>query len=116
MEGTMRRISSCAEYFDTLPERFIPGEAAGVDATFVYQLEGNGGGTWTVVVKDGQVAAKPGAVPDPTVTYTIKAENYIKLVNGELNGAMAFMTRKLKVAGSITMAQKMNKFLPPLEK
>ena len=79
-------------------------------------LEIPGGGTWTVIVKDGQVAAKPGAVPDPTVTYTIKAENYIKLTNGELNGAMAFMTRKLKVAGSITMAQKMNKFLPPLEK
>jgi putative sterol carrier protein len=110
----VRRINSCAEYFETLAERFVPTEAAGVDATFVYQLEGTGGGTWTVTVKDGKVTSAPGAVAEPTVTYTIKAENYVKLANGDLNGAMAFMTRKLKVAGSIVMAQKMNKFLPPL--
>jgi putative sterol carrier protein len=31
-----------------------------------------------------------------------------------MNGTMAFMTRKLKVGGSVPMAQRMNKFLPPL--
>jgi putative sterol carrier protein len=109
----MRRISSCQEYFETLQERFIADEAKGVDATFVYQLEGDGGGTWTVRVKDGTVSVEPGAAAQPTVTYTMKAENYVKLANGDMNGAMAFMTRKLKVSGSIPMAQKMNKFLPP---
>lgn len=110
----MRRISSCAEYFETVQERFIPAEATGVDATFVYDLEGPGGGTWTVRVQGGRISAEPGAVPEPTVTYKMKADQYVKLANGDLNGAMAFMTRKLKVSGSIVMAQKMNKFLPPL--
>lgn len=110
----MRRISTCAEYFETVQERFIPAEAQGVEATFVYELDGPGGGTWTVRVENGHVHAEPGAAPEPTVTYKMKADQYVKLANGELNGAMAFMTRKLKVSGSITMAQKMNKFLPPL--
>jgi putative sterol carrier protein len=110
----MRRISTCTEYFETLQERFVAAEADGVDATFVYELEGPGGGTWTVRVRDGQVSAEPGAIGEPTVTYKMKADNYVKLANGEMNGAMAFMTRKLKVSGSIAMAQKMNKFLPPL--
>jgi putative sterol carrier protein len=109
----MRRISSCTEYFDTLKERFVADEAKGVDATFVYELDGNGGGTWTVTVKGGELSVAPGATANPTVTYKMTADNYIKLANGEMNGAMAFMTRKLKVAGSIPMAQKMNKFLPP---
>jgi putative sterol carrier protein len=112
----MRRVSSCKEYFETLQERFIPKEAVGVDATFLYEIEGEGGGTWTVTVKDGSITAEPGAIPAPTVTYKIKADNYIKLVNGDINGTMAFMTRKLKVSGSIPMAQRMNKFLPPLGK
>ncbi len=47
------------------------------------------------------------------MTYKMSADNYVKLANGDMNGAMAFMSRKLKVAGSIPMAQKMNKFLPP---
>jgi putative sterol carrier protein len=110
----MRRINSCQEYFETIHERFIADQARGVDATFVYDLAGPGGGTWTVTVRDAQLSVAPGAVPEPTVTYLMAADNYVKLANGDLNGTKAFLTRKLKVQGSIAMAQKMNKFLPPL--
>ena len=109
----MRKISSCKEYFDTVHERFVPEQAQGVNATFVYELEGEGGGTWTVKVADGKLSVEPGTVPEPTVTYKIKAKDYVDLANGDLNGAKAFLMRKLKVGGSIQMAQKMNKFLPP---
>jgi putative sterol carrier protein len=109
----MRRIASCTEYFETIQERFLPQHADGVDATFVYELDGTGGGTWTVRVKDGKVSVEPGAAPSPTVTYKISANDYVNLANGDLNGAKAFLTRKLKVSGAIGMAQKMNKFLPP---
>jgi putative sterol carrier protein len=109
----MRRIASCTEFFETIQERFQPDNAAGVDASFVFELEGNAGGTWTVRVKDKALTVETGAAPSPTVTYKMKASDYVDLVNGDLNGAKAFLTRKLKVSGSIPMAQKMNKFLPP---
>ena len=112
----MRRISSCQEYFATLDERFVPEQAKGVNATFVYELDGTGGGTWTVKINDGKLAVEPGnAAANPTVTYKLAAEAYVQLANGEINGAKAFLTRKLKVSGSIPMAQTMNKVLPPLE-
>lgn len=107
----MRHVSSCQEYFDTLTERFIPENAKGVDATYTYELEG--AGTWTVHVKDQTINVTQGPVDKPSVTYKMKADNYIKLANGQMNGAKAVMTRKLKVSGSIALAQKMNKFLPP---
>lgn len=109
----MRKIKSCTEYFETVHERFLPDQAQGVTATFVYELDGAGGGTWTVKVDNGALTVSPGPVPDPTVTYKIKASDYVDLANGDLNGAKAFLLRKLKVSGSIPMAQKMNKFLPP---
>ena len=107
----MRKVSSVQEYWDTIQERFKPTEAAGVDATFVYELDG--AGTWTVRIKDSKLTVEPGSIEKPTVTFKISASDYVNLVNGDLNGAKAFLTRKLKVSGSIPMAQKMNKFLPP---
>ncbi len=110
------KVSSCQEYFDTLDTRFIADAAAGVQATIVYDIAGDGGGQWTVTVEDGALAVEPGAVDGPTVTIKMKADHYVDMVNGDLDGTRAFMTRKLKVAGSIPMAQKMKKFLPPAEK
>ncbi len=108
----MRKIRTCKEYFDTVQERFLPDYALGVTATLVCELEGADGGTWTLSVTDGKVSVATGTVADPTVTYNIKDKDHVDLANGDLNGAKAFMLRKLKVAGSILMAQKLNKFLP----
>jgi putative sterol carrier protein len=108
-------INSCQEYFDTLDRRFIADKAKGVDATYVYELEGDGGGTWTVKVQDGALSVDKGAHPSPSVTYKMKAADYVRLANGQLNGAKAVLTRKLKVSGSIMLAKKMNDFLPPGE-
>lgn len=109
----MRQVTSCKEYFETLEERFIADQAQGVTASYVYELDGDGGGTWTVKIDDGALSVVDGAVDNPSVTYKMKADNYVKLANGKLNGAKAVLTRKLKVSGSIALARKMNNFLPP---
>ena len=108
----MRKIQSCREYFDTVQERFLPEHAAGVAAIIVYELEGPEGGAWTLRVDNGQVSVEEGGAIEPTVTYKIRAQDFIDLANGDLNGVKAFTLRKLKVGGSIQMAQKINKFLP----
>ena len=109
----MRPVNSCQEYFDTLGERFVADKATGVTASYVYELEGAGGGTWTVKIDDGALSVVDGAVDSPSVTYKMKADQYVRLANGDLNGAKAVLTRKLKVSGSIGLARKMNNFLPP---
>ncbi|MCA9642438.1 MAG: SCP2 sterol-binding domain-containing protein [Polyangiaceae bacterium] len=109
------RIDNCQQYFDTIQDRFIADQAKGVEATYVYELSGNGGGTWTVSVKDQAVSVSEGSTDNASVTYTMKADDYVKLANGDLGGAKAVMTRKLKVSGSIPLARKMNNFLPPLK-
>jgi putative sterol carrier protein len=106
-------VDSCQAWFDTIENRFIASEANGVDAKYSYQITGNGGGDWTLTVKNGGYTVADGIADDANVTYTIEADDYVRLVNGELNGVKAVMTRKLKVKGSIVLAKKMNKFLPP---
>jgi putative sterol carrier protein len=64
-------------------------------------------------VDDGAVQVVEGPSESPNTTIKMAAEDYIEMVNGKLNGAMAFMKGKLKVTGNVMLAQKMQAFLPP---
>jgi putative sterol carrier protein len=108
----MPRVNSCQEYFDNVPQRFRAEKAEGVEATFLFELAGDGGGTWTVTVKDKIVHVDAASVDNPSVTYRMKASDYVDLVNGDLSGVKAVLSRKLKVSGSIALAKRMSDFLP----
>ena len=107
------QVSSVKEYFDTLPQRFVASAAKGINAIFQFELAGDGGGTYHVTVNDGTMAVAEGPAPAPSATLRITADNYVKMVNGQLNGAMAFMKGLLKVTGNVLLAQKMQAIFPP---
>ena len=106
------KIATAEEYFATLDERFRPAGAAGVKAVFQWKLSGDGGGTRYAVVDDGTMALHDGEHTKPTVTIAMKAADYVRMVNGELDGARAFTTGKAKLSGSIPMAMKMRQIFP----
>lgn len=111
------RVSNMQEYFETLGDRLVVDAATGINASFFYDIAGDGGGEWTVTFTEGAMSIEPGnTATKPTVKIMMKASDYVDMVNGDLDGTKAFMTRKLKVKGSVAMAQKMKKFLPPLSK
>ena len=112
----VERISNVQEYFETLNDRFVPEAAKGVNAKITYELGGDNGGTWTVTVADQAFSIDAGGCEKPKVTILMNADEYVQMANGDLDGTKAYMTRKLKVKGSIPMAQKMKKFLPPTKK
>jgi putative sterol carrier protein len=108
----MARVSTIKEYFDTLPERFVAPASKGVKATFQFEISGDGGGTYHVIVDDGTMTVNEGAHASPSTTLKMEAGNYVKMVNGELNGAMAYMKGQLKVTGNVLLAQKMQAIFP----
>lgn len=105
-------ISTCEEYFQTLSNRFVADAAAGVNAIFQFELTGDGGGQWHVIVNDGGMEVVTGAHASPTATVTAGASNYVKIANGEINGLRAVMTRKMKIKGNLVMARKMQHIFP----
>ena len=107
------RVNGVQHYFETLNERFIASAAKGVKATFQFEITGDGGGNWHVEIDDGTMKVIEGTHAAPTTTIKMDAPNYVKMVNGDLGGTMAFMRGLLKVSGNVMLAQKMQTFLPP---
>jgi len=112
-ENEMAKVTSVKEYFETLSSRFKPAAAKGVNAIFQFEIAGDGGGQYAVKVDGENLSIEPSTHPEPTVTIKMAAPDYVKMVNGDLNGQMAFMTGKLKVSGNMMMAMKMQQIFPP---
>ena len=106
------KVASVDEYFTTLEQRFVPSAAKGVDAIFQWELAGDGGGTFHAHVHDGRVEVKRGAHEGAAVCLAMKAEDYVRIVNGELDGVAAFTSGRSKVKGSLTLAMKMRALFP----
>jgi putative sterol carrier protein len=101
------------QYFDTLPSRWRQDAARGVNAVFQFELSGEGGGAYNVTVNDNVMTVAEGVHAAPSVTLMMTANDYISLSNGRLNGQLAFMTGKMKVAGNMALAMKMQAMFPP---
>ena len=97
---------SVQEFFDELPTRVDPAKTAGMNNSYVFDIEG--AGQWTVSVADGAISVSEGA-GDADCTISTSAETMQKLVQGEANATTAYMTGKLKIAGDMGAALKLQK-------
>lgn len=103
----MNKATSIQEIFENIDEGFNPDKAEGVDAIFQFDLTGEGGGRYWIKVANKTAEVEEGTHPEPTLTVTAEASDYLAMVNGELNAMMAFMQGKVKVKGDMGLAMKL---------
>jgi putative sterol carrier protein len=94
------------EFFETLESRVDPAKAAGLNATYRFEIDGSG--TWNVDVDDGKVSVTENG-GDADCTITTSSETFLKIANGEQNPTAAYMSGKLKVKGDMGQAMKLQK-------
>ena len=97
---------SAQEFFDTLESRIDGSKTAGMNNSYIFDIDG--AGKWKVDVQDGKVQVTEGA-DDGDVTITTSEETFDKIVSGEQNATSAYMTGKLKVKGDMGAAMKLQK-------
>ena len=102
----MPEISSASEAFDQMAGSFDPAKAAGVNAIIQMELTGDGGGVWAIKIADGGLDVVEGGVDAPTTTLTMSADDFVGLVNGQVNAMAAFMQGKIKLQGDMGLAMK----------
>jgi putative sterol carrier protein len=98
--------ASVKEFFEELPSRADTTKTAGMNNSYVFDIEG--AGQWTVKVVDGSVTVAEG-VEDADATISASQEVFEKIVAGEQNPTSAYMTGKLKLKGDMGAAMKLQK-------
>ena len=97
---------SAREFFETLESRVDTSKTAGMNNSYLFDIDG--AGTWRVDVQDGSVNVTEGGEGADVVIATSE-ETFEKMVSGEQNPTSAYMTGKLKVKGDMGAAMKLQK-------
>ncbi len=94
------------EFFEGLSARADASKMAGMNNSYVFDIDG--AGMWFVTVEDGVVSVREGeGEADCTISTT--EENFRKILSGEQNATSAYMTGKLKIKGDMGAAMKLQK-------
>lgn len=101
-----------AEVFDAMPGVFNSAAATGLTKTFQWNITGEQASVWAFKIVNGQGELVPGGVEKPDITITVKDNDWISIVEGKLNPQNAFMTGKVKIAGDMMLAMRLQQLFP----
>ena len=94
------------DFFDSLSTRADAEKLAGMNNSYLFDIEG--AGKWTVRVEDGKVSVSEGG-EDADAVISTSGETFEKIISGDQNPTSAYMTGKLKVKGDMGAAMKLQK-------
>ena len=102
--------TAVTEFFESLQEKLAKraGKLAGLTCVYQFRI---GDASYNVAFTDGNAVVLKGEAPAPNCTVTMAEDDFLSLLSGKLNGQMAFMTGKLKIAGDFGLALKLESVL-----
>jgi len=106
------KAKTVKEVLDSLPSKLDKDAAEDVDAVYQFDIRGNQGGQYHLLVKNGSCVVKDGSHADPHVTLSMTGEDCIGVLNGQLNGMMMAMSGRLQVTGDIGLAMQLKSLFP----
>ena len=80
-----------------------------MNVVFQFSVSGEGGGEWSVEIKDGTCKVAAGKHLSPACTLKIAAADFLALMNGKLPAMEAYTSGKLKIDGDIMKSQLIGK-------
>lgn len=102
--------TAVTEFFESLQGRLAqnPSKLAGMNCVYQFRV---GDAIYIVALTDGKGTVTKGEAPSPNCTIMMAEPDFLALLSGKLNGQMAFMTGKLKIAGDFSLALKLETLL-----
>jgi len=107
-----QKVANLSELKAVLGQVFQADKAAGVEAVFQMDLSGEVGGQFWILVNDGAYEMGEGLHDEASITLLANAEDFLKMVNGDIAPMQAFMSGKLKVKGDMGLALKFQSIFP----
>lgn len=95
------------EVFRRMPALFRPERAGNTNAVIHWSITGapdGGTDTYELVIADGACTLSETPSHDPKLAITVGPVDFLKVVSGNGNPVMMFMTGKLKAKGDLALA------------
>jgi putative sterol carrier protein len=105
-------VSNVMEAVEAMKSRFNAGAASGMNAVYQVNLSGAEPGSYYLAINDGQLETAEGTHDSPNITINMASNDFVAMTNGQLNPTMAYMSGKLKIAGDMGLAMKMQNIFP----
>jgi putative sterol carrier protein len=104
----MPTFTDIKEVFANMCQGFQAAKAGSDNALIQFDLAGDNGGKWWVKVANGTCETGTGEAPGKAdMTLLAASEDWLKVINGELNPMQGFMQGKIKVQGNMGLALKL---------
>ncbi|MEE8346032.1 MAG: SCP2 sterol-binding domain-containing protein [Dehalococcoidia bacterium] len=93
--------------FHYMPLIYWSDRGGDMKATYLFTMEGTGGGQWAVIIGDGKAETQSGAPESFDMEFRTKPELWIDLSTNDLNPMWAITTRKIHLDGNTGLAMKL---------
>ncbi|HEV8566285.1 MAG TPA: SCP2 sterol-binding domain-containing protein [Actinoplanes sp.] len=106
------RTKILEEVFDRMPTLFRADRAGNTQAVIHWQITGGPGGsidTYETVIENGACTVTNQPARDPKLSMTMDPVTFLKVVSGDGNPMMMFMTGKIKAKGDLGLAAQVAK-------
>jgi putative sterol carrier protein len=104
--------TSIEQLFDDMKKSFRVDKAKGVHIRYQFRFsEPKAGDRW-IIVNDGMCTMGKGIIEHPDVTFSSTGADWLELSNGTLSGFRAYITGRLHVKGSQSLARKLDELFP----
>ncbi|MBO3803601.1 MAG: SCP2 sterol-binding domain-containing protein [Candidatus Brockarchaeota archaeon] len=90
---------SLKQMFEGMVQSFKPEKAEGFDTVIQFEITGEGGGKYYVVIKDKRCALFEGEAEEPNATVVVSRADWNAMARGELGGAEAYMSGRMRAYG-----------------
>jgi putative sterol carrier protein len=99
------------EVFDRMPTLFRADRAGATRAVIHWNITGgpSGADTYETVIEDGACTVTNQPVREPKLSMTMDPVTFLKVVSGDGNPMMMFMTGKIKAKGDLGLAAQVAK-------
>ena len=100
-----------AHIFAGMPYVFRADQAGDVRATYVFDITGEHGGTWTVRIGDGRCEVTEGAADTYDALIGCDARTFLDLVFKTVRPGEAIVDGTLRVGGDLALAMRFSKVM-----
>lgn len=101
------------DFTKNLPEKIAsdPERAKEINAVFLFKVEGDDGGTWTVDLKSDPPGVKEGDAGGADCTLEMSAEDWQAISDNPQSAMALYFQGKLKISGNAMLATSLQKLL-----